>query len=149
MKHKAERSNIAHLVPLGMTHPVIFFDGVCNLCNAAVRFIIKHDKDAVFRLAALQSMTAAKLLGSMHINVVDTNSILLLEDGRVYTRSAAALRIARRLSGGWRLLYGFIVVPAFARDFVYKLIAQNRYKIWGKQDTCMMPSSDDNHRFLS
>lgn len=149
MKRKAHGPNIAHLVPLCMAQPVIFFDGVCNLCNAAVQFIIKHDKAAVFKLAALQSAAAAQLLQSLPIPGDTANSILLLEDGKLYARSTAALRIARHLRGSWKLLYVFILVPAFLRDAVYKLVARNRYRILGKQDSCMVPAPELQHRFLS
>lgn len=148
MKHKARCPNIGHLVHLRMAHPVIFFDGVCNLCNAAVQFILKHDKAAVFKLAALQSDAARQLLADQPVNAAASNSILLLEDGRVYSRSTAALRIAKRLSGAWRLLYVFIIVPAFFRDFLYDLVARNRYRVWGKQDSCMIPAPELQERFL-
>lgn len=149
MKHKAYRSNIAHLVPLCMAQPLIFFDGVCNLCNGAVRFILKHDKAAVFKFAALQNATATQLLVHVPLPSGANNSILLLEDGKIYTKSTAVLRIARRLAGGWKLLYVFMVVPAFLRDFVYDLIARNRYRIWGKQESCMIPSPELQQRFLT
>jgi predicted DCC family thiol-disulfide oxidoreductase YuxK len=149
MKRKVRSLNIAHLVPLCMAQPVIFFDGVCNLCNAAVQFIIKHDKAAVFKLAALQSAAATRLLVNLPGNEAAADSILLLENGKVYTRSTAALRIAKRLTGRWKLLYVLILVPRFIRDAVYKLVARNRYRIWGKQDNCMVPAPDLQERFLS
>lgn len=148
MKHKARRPNIGHLVHLRMAHPVIFFDGVCNLCNAAVQFILKHDKAAVFKLAALQSDAAIHLLANQPIDAIASDSILLLDDGKVYSRSTAALRIAKQLSGGWRLLYIFIIVPAFLRDFIYNLVARNRYRIWGKLESCMVPAPEQQKRFL-
>lgn len=148
MKHKARCPNIGHLVHLRMAHPVIFFDGICNLCNAAVQFILKHDKAAVFKLAALQSPAANRLLADHPIDAAASNSILLLEDGKLYTRSTAALRIAKRLDGAWRLLYIFIIVPAFVRDAIYNLVARNRYRIWGKQDSCMIPAPELQQRFL-
>ena len=148
MKHKASCPNIGHLVHLRMAHPVIFFDGVCNLCNAAVQFILKHDKAAVFKLAALQSDAASQLLADRPVDAAAFNSILLLEDGRIYSRSTAALRIAKRLSGAWRLLYVFIIVPTFIRDFLYDLVARNRYRVWGKQDSCMIPAPELQERFL-
>jgi predicted DCC family thiol-disulfide oxidoreductase YuxK len=149
MKRKAHSPNIEHLVPLCMAQPVIFFDGVCNLCNAAVQFIIKHDRAAVFKLAALQSAAATRLLVNLPANEAAADSILLLENGKLYTRSTAALRIAKRLTGGWKLLYVLIFVPRFIRDAVYKLVARNRYRIWGKQDNCMVPTPDVQERFLS
>lgn len=149
MKRKAHGLNIAHLVPLCMAQPVIFFDGVCNLCNAAVQFIIRHDKAAVFKLAALQSAAATRLLVNLPADEAAVDSILLLENGMVYSRSTAALRIAKRFTGGWKLLYVLIFVPKFIRDAVYKLVARNRYRIWGKQDNCMVPEPHLQERFLS
>ena len=149
MKRKAHGPNIAHLVPLCMAQPVIFFDGVCNLCNAAVQFIIKHDEAAVFKLAALQSAAASRLLVNLPSNETTADSILLLENGKLYTRSTAALRIAKHLNGRWKLLYILIYVPRFIRDAVYKLVAQNRYRIWGRQDSCMVPAPELQQRFLS
>lgn len=149
MKRKAHGLNIAHLVPLCMAQPVIFFDGVCNFCNAAVQFIIRHDKAAVFKLAALQSAAATRLLVNLPADEAAVDSILLLENGMVYSRSTAALRIAKRFTGGWKLLYVLIFVPKFIRDAVYKLVARNRYRIWGKQDNCMVPEPHLQERFLS
>jgi predicted DCC family thiol-disulfide oxidoreductase YuxK len=127
---------------------VILFDGVCNLCNGAVQFAIERDPTAIFRFASLQSDFGQSVLAQ---NVVDTeggDTIILLEDGKVYDRSTAALRIARRLSGGIQFLYVFIIVPKFIRDFVYKIIARNRYRWFGKQESCWMPTKELKARFL-
>lgn len=132
-----------------MEHPVIFFDGYCNLCNGAVQFIIKHDRRGVFRLAALQSDVAKAYLTQKQIGNIGTDSIVLLENGKVYTRSTAALRIARRLSGAWVALYAFILVPAVIRDYLYDLVAKNRYRVWGKGDSCMLPDANNKKRFLN
>ncbi len=131
-----------------MEHPVIFFDGICNLCNAAVQFILKHDQSDVFRLTALQGNAASILLAKYNISATETGSIVLLEDGRIYTKSTAALRIVRRLSGGWRLLYILIFVPSSIRDYIYGLVARNRYKLWGRRDTCMIPIPAWEQKFL-
>ncbi|NQX37218.1 Predicted thiol-disulfide oxidoreductase YuxK, DCC family [Pedobacter steynii] len=129
-------------------HGVIFFDGVCNLCNHSVQFIIKRDHKDYFRFAALQSDIATQKLSDFDFNAEDLKTIILLEGGKVYLRSTAALRIARQLSGGWSMWYGFIIIPAFIRDFVYKLIANNRYRIWGKTESCMVPSPELKAKFL-
>src|SRR6476620_9106632 len=123
-----------------MDNPVIIFDGVCNLCNSSVAFIIKHDPNAVFRFIPSQAGSVASVLTEKNDPAPD--SIILLENNRTYTRSTAALRIARRLSGPVKLLYGFIIVPAFIRNAVYDLIARNRYKWFGKKEQCMVPSPD-------
>lgn len=139
-------------------HGLIFFDGICNLCNHTVQFIINRDPQDYFRFAALQSEVAKEQLGlldtgakesrTVAANPQEFNTIILLENGKAYYRSTAALRIARRLSGLWPLLYGFIIIPAFIRDFFYQLISKSRYRIWGKQDSCMIPSPALKSKFL-
>lgn len=132
-----------------MTEPIILFDGVCNLCNASVQFVIRHDPQARFKFAALQSATAEKLLQNCAVDRASLDSVILVEDGHVYIESDAALRIARKLSGGWSLLAGFSIVPRPIRDAVYRLIARNRYRWFGKQESCMMPTPDLRARFLA
>lgn len=126
--------------------PVLFFDGMCNLCNASVQFIIRHDKKQQFLFAPLQSEAGTKAL--QHFAGNSPDSLILLQDGQYFTRSSAALRVARSLSGLWPLLYGLIIIPPFLRDAVYNLIARNRYKWFGRQNACMMPTKELNDRFL-
>lgn len=132
-----------------MTEPIILFDGVCNLCNASVQFVIRHDPQARFKFAALQSATAEKLLQNCSFDRSSLDSVILVEDGHVYIESDAALRIARKLGGGWSLLAGFSIVPRPIRDAVYRFIARNRYRWFGKQESCMMPTPDLRARFLA
>ena len=127
--------------------PVILFDGVCNLCNRAVNFVIRRDKKKKFMFAALQS-DAGRALREKYSLSPELNTILLIQGGRVYDRSGAALRIARYLSLPYPLLYGFIIVPPFIRNAVYIYIARNRYKWFGKKDACMVPGPAINDRFL-
>ncbi|MGM9479371.1 thiol-disulfide oxidoreductase DCC family protein [Pedobacter sp. GSP4] len=127
---------------------VIFFDGVCNLCNSSVQFVIKHDKNKRFSFAALQSQYAQQSLKPFRVSPGELNSIMLMENGKLYLRSSAALRIARHLNGFWPLLYGFIVVPKFIRDWVYGIIAKNRYKWWGKKESCWVPTPELKSKFL-
>ena len=127
---------------------IILFDGVCNLCNSSVQFIIKRDKKNQFLFASLQSRTGQEYLRKFNLPADTFNSFLLVEDDHYYTRSASALRIARSLSGGWPLLYAFIIVPRFIRDAVYNLIAKNRYKWFGKQEACRVPTPDLKKKFL-
>lgn len=131
-------------------HGMIFFDGVCNLCNHSVQFVIKRDQHDYFRFAALQTEAAKAQLTALNSvpHQAELNTIILLENGKVYDRSTAALRIARKLSGLWPLLYGFIIIPRFIRDFFYQLISKNRYRIWGKQESCMVPSAALKSKFL-
>jgi predicted DCC family thiol-disulfide oxidoreductase YuxK len=128
---------------------VVLFDGVCNLCNGSVNFIIDRDPTARFRFAALQSSQATELLARLgQAPQPEPQSVLLVEDGRLYERSTAALRIARRLRGGWKLLYAFIVVPRPLRDAVYGFIARNRYRWFGKSEACRVPTPELRARFL-
>jgi predicted DCC family thiol-disulfide oxidoreductase YuxK len=128
---------------------VILFDGVCNFCDGAVNFIIARDTDAYFKFAPLQSEIGEKLLAENGIDKTVTDSVVLIEDGKVYTYSTAALRVARKLSGAWSWMYAFIVVPKFIRDFFYKLFAKYRYKMFGKKDECMLPTPEIRSRFLA
>ena len=127
--------------------PVIFFDGVCNLCNASVQFVIEHDQENYFKFSALQGDYAKGVLPKFNVNPSSLNSTLLLEDGKLYTKSSSALRVAKKLKGIWPLLYGFIIFPKFIRDWVYDLVAKNRYKWWGKQETCWVPTPALKNKF--
>jgi predicted DCC family thiol-disulfide oxidoreductase YuxK len=128
---------------------VILFDGVCNLCNASVQLVIKNDPDAYFHFASLQSDAGIALQKKYNLPVMATpESLVLLEEDKVYQYSTAALRIARKLKSWHRFLYFFIIVPAFLRNAVYKFIARNRYRWWGKQDSCWLPTPDLKKRFL-
>ena len=127
---------------------VIFFDGLCNLCNGAVQFTIERDKQNQFRFASLQSAYAAEKLAPFSIAPENLDSFILLENGKVYLRSTAALRVAKKLNGFWPLLYAFIIVPPFIRNAVYDYIAKNRYKWFGKQQSCWVPTSELKNKFL-
>lgn len=127
---------------------IILFDGVCNLCNGAVQFIIKRDPNAYFRFAALQSETGQRLFKEAGLLSNQLDTIVLLEDGRAYMRSDAALRIARRLQQPWPLWYGARVLPRVLRDGLYNLIARYRYRLFGKQESCMIPTPALKARFL-
>jgi predicted DCC family thiol-disulfide oxidoreductase YuxK len=128
---------------------IILFDGVCNFCNGSVNFIIDRDPDAYFKFAPLQSEVGEKLLAENKIDKAVTDSVVLIEDGKVYTHSTAALRVARRLSGAWSWFYNFRFVPPFIRDFAYRLFAKNRYRLFGKQEACMLPTPEVRSRFLA
>ncbi len=136
------------LLPDTGTKSIILFDGVCNLCNGFVQFIIKHDRAAQFKFGMLQSEQAAKILAAYPLNNQTMNSVVLLENGKLFTKSTAALRIARKLDGGWRMCYAFIILPAFMRDAVYALIAKYRYSVFGKKASCMVPNADLKRRFI-
>ena len=128
---------------------IILFDGVCNFCNGSVNFIIERDTEKYFKFAPLQSEIGQKLLNEHGIDKTVTDSVVLIENNKVYTRTTAVLRIAKRLSGAWRFFYGFIIVPSFIRDVLYKLFAKNRYKTFGRQEACMVPTPEIRERFLA
>lgn len=128
---------------------IIFFDGVCNLCNSAVQFTIERDRRKVFKFASLQSKFSTKELAQFAIVPQNNNSVILLENGKVYQQSTAALMVAKKLSGFWPLLYGFIIVPSFIRDAVYRFIGKNRYKWFGKQESCWVPTAELEDRFYT
>lgn len=128
---------------------IVLFDGVCNFCNGSVNFVIEHDKAGYFKFAPLQSEIGEKLLAKHEIDKFDTDSVILVEDGKAYTHSTAALRIARRLDGIWSYGNLFIAVPKTIRDFFYKLFARHRYSLFGRQDTCMIPTPEVRARFLT
>lgn len=127
---------------------IILFDGVCNFCNGSVNFIIERDSKNYFKFAPLQSESAQELLDEHGINKAETDSVILIEDGKAYTYSTAALKVAQKLDGAWSWFYAFIIVPKPIRDFFYKLFAKYRYKLFGKQDACMMPTPEIRARFL-
>ena len=128
---------------------IILFDGVCNLCNGFVQFVIARDPAARFRFAALQSAAGASLLRDAGVSGSPLDSIVLVAGGRAYIRSAAALRILRGLRFPWPLAYVLIAVPPFIRDRVYDFIAARRYRWFGRREVCMVPTSDLRRRFLS
>jgi predicted DCC family thiol-disulfide oxidoreductase YuxK len=128
---------------------IVLFDGVCNFCNASVNFVIERDKAGYFKFAPLQSEIGEQLAAKHGIDKIETDSVIVVEDEKVYTHSSAALRIAKRLDGIWKLAYAFVIVPKPLRDLAYKLFAKNRYRLFGKQDACMLPTPDVRARFLS
>lgn len=112
---------------------IVLFDGVCNLCNSAIRFIIKRDKEKIFKLSPLQSSFSETLNQQFHFKQPLLNSIILIENNKVFYKSTAALRVVKKLSGPIKILYIFIIIPPFIRDAVYSVIAKNRYRWFGKR----------------
>ncbi|WP_221566947.1 thiol-disulfide oxidoreductase DCC family protein [Alkalihalobacillus sp. TS-13] len=126
---------------------VLLFDGECNLCNGIVQVVIKRDPKVQFKFAALQSETGQRLLEEY--NLPHTfDSFILIEDGKAYQKSSAALRVTRHLNGAWRIFTVFKIIPTPVRDVVYNFIARNRYKWFGKRESCMIPTPDIKSRFL-
>ena len=128
---------------------IILFDGVCNLCNSSVQFVIKHDKDKKFMFASLQSTAGQLLLKQFDLPLQDFNSFILIENEKIFLKSTAALMVAKQLKGAVKLLYGFIVVPPFIRNGAYNFIAKNRYIWFGKKDSCILPTPELKARFLN
>jgi predicted DCC family thiol-disulfide oxidoreductase YuxK len=127
---------------------IILFDGVCNLCNSSVQFIVRHDKKNQFLFSSLQSEAGQFYLKKCNLPQNTFNSFLLVDDDKIYTRSAGALRVLKYLESGWKLLYAFIIVPKFMRDGVYNFISKNRYKWFGKKDACWVPTPELKEKFL-
>jgi len=127
---------------------IILFDGVCNLCNNAITFVIKRDPKNRFMYAPLQSESGKKLANTHAIDTAQVDSIILVKEGRAYSKSSAALRIAQNLSGLWPLLTIFLIIPPFIRNWVYDYVAKNRYQWFGKKETCMIPTPELKGKFL-
>lgn len=128
---------------------IILFDGVCNLCQASVQFVIKRDPHNKFKFASLQSAYGQQVLQHQGFSTDRLTSFILVENGKVYRRSTAALRVAKQLPGAWPLLYAFIAVPPFVRNAVYDFIAANRYRWFGKQESCMLPTPELKAKFMA
>jgi predicted DCC family thiol-disulfide oxidoreductase YuxK len=130
------------------TGSIILFDGICNFCNASVNKIIEHDKKNVFKFAAIQSEAGKIILTEFSIDTSKTDSILLIENNTIFTKSTAVLKIAKQLSGLYKLSYAFIIIPPFIRNAIYDFIAKNRYKWFGKKESCMIPTKEVSGKFL-
>jgi predicted DCC family thiol-disulfide oxidoreductase YuxK len=122
---------------------------VCNFCNFCVDFIIKRDKKNLFKFAALQSSTGIELLKKYNLDSSSQDTFFLIADNKFYTKSTAALIVCKQLSGIIKILYTFIIVPGFIRDFIYDFIAKNRYKFFGKRKSCRIPTESEMNKFLS
>lgn len=131
-----------------MSHPVVLFDGVCNLCNGAVNFLIDRDPAATLRFAALQSPAGRTLLAERGMNPEAPDSVVLVDSEGVWTESDAALRIARCLGWPWRAGAALRAIPRIARDPAYRFIARNRYRWFGRQEACRIPTPELRDRFL-
>ena len=128
---------------------ILLFDGICNLCNNLVFFIIKRDPKSQFKFAALQSETGKLLLKKYILESNNLNTVVYIKGEKYFLKSTAILNIIKDLGGYWKLFYAFIIIPKFIRDFIYDLIAKSRYRIFGKKESCMIPSPDINKRFYS
>lgn len=137
------------MLDLAENKQLILFDGICNLCNSSVQYVIKNDKDNLFLFAPLQSETGKKILEKHNIDTSNTDSIILYtSQHKLYFKSSAALKIASKLKFPNNLLAVFLIVPVFIRDRVYNYIAKNRYKWYGKRNDCMIPTEKIKAKFL-
>jgi len=125
---------------------IVFFDGVCGLCNRFVDYVIVADRKNKYVFAPLQGHTFQKLVANQNLEFPD--SVVLYSDGKFITRSTAALLILKGLGGGYIFVCVFLIIPKFIRDFVYGFIAKNRYKWFGQKETCRLPSTEEGKRFL-
>jgi len=127
---------------------ILLFDGVCNLCNHIVQFTIKRDLKAKFKFATLQSENGQALLKKFDLPTDGFNTFVFINGNKYFLKSSAGLNVLKELGGVWKLFYAFIIFPKPLRDFIYNIIAKTRYRIFGKRDNCMIPTSDINQRFL-
>ena len=127
---------------------VVIFDGVCNLCVRSVKFIINHEADQLLRFTPLQSPAGARLLREYGFDPEDAKSFVLVADGKPYVKSDAAIRVARHLRGGWRLIGAIKIIPRPIRNWTYDVIARNRYRWFGRSEGCMVPTPELLSRFV-
>ncbi len=132
---------------MNSTHPIVLFDGVCNFCNGMVNFAIRNDRKAKLKFTPLQSDTAQQLKSQFNIPP-STDSVILVENGKVYTYARAAIRITKYLDWPVRMMYAFIIIPPFICQPFYKWVARNRYKWFGKKESCMIPTPEFRERFI-
>lgn len=128
--------------------PIILFDGVCNFCNSTVNFVLRQDKVNIFLFAPLQSEAGQKLLAQNKLPTQNFDSFVLIEDGKTYSSSSAALKVLQKLPWYWQWTQVFWIVPKPLRNWVYGFVAKNRYKWFGKKEQCMIPKQEWKHRFL-
>lgn len=129
-----------------MEKPILFFDGVCSLCNGFIDFIFKHDSKEKFLVASLQGSKALELLPKE--SVTELNTVILYKDGELFDKSTAVIMVLKELSFPWSLASFFIIIPASIRDFFYMRVSLNRYLIFGKKKTCRFPTPNERGRFL-
>jgi predicted DCC family thiol-disulfide oxidoreductase YuxK len=132
----------------GTKEPIVVFDGFCNLCTASVQLILRHEREPRFKFASMQSNAGGALLAAHGITAAEADTFVLIEGGHRYLRSDAALRVARHLSAPWSLARALVIIPRPIRDWVYRLIARNRYRWFGRRESCAVPSAEQRGRFL-
>ncbi len=131
-----------------MNKPILLFDGVCNVCNASVDFVLKNDKSKSIMFASLQSENGKELLEKYGLNSNELSTVVLIHKNHSYTKSSAVIQTAKIMGFPWNLSVIFFIIPKFIRDFLYTQFAANRYKWFGKKETCRMPTPEEKTRFL-
>lgn len=131
-----------------MNSHLIMFDGMCNFCNYWVNFIIDHDKQKYFKFNSLQSNIAQNFLKRKNLDLPKMDTIVLMMNEKVYFKSSAALQIAKKLNRFWKVVYILVIIPEPLRDLIYNFIARNRYKWFGRRESCRIPTEDESDRFL-
>ncbi len=134
---------------MSRSQSIVFFDGICNLCNASIDFIIKRDFKNQFLVGALQDDFSKEILSGHQVRQDYLDSLVLLDDDRIFYKSTAALKISRELSGLWPIFYPLIFLPKWIRDPIYDFIGKNRYRWFGKKNTCRIPTPEEKAKFLS
>lgn len=129
--------------------PLVLFDGVCNLCNASVQFIIEHDPEGKIMFCSLQSERGQAILTHLGMKTDDFDTFIFIEQGKAYTRSSGILKEVSYFAGWWRFLSIFSIIPKRIRDFFYNIVAQNRYRWFGKKESCWIPTPELKARFWS
>lgn len=137
-----------HIHEIRKTKSILLFDGLCNLCDHSVQFVIKRDHKNVFIFSSLQSKSAIEFIGSMHDEIQNIDSIVLITKNKIYTKSTAALKIAAELNGLWILMSVFFIIPKPIRDWIYDGIAKRRYQWFGKFDSCKIPNPQEINKFI-
>jgi predicted DCC family thiol-disulfide oxidoreductase YuxK len=128
---------------------LVIFDGVCNFCTKSIRFILRHEADNIIKFTPLQSLTGSKLMREFGVDPNNAETFIFVSDGRALTKSDAALALANHLRGGWRIVRVFRFLPRSVRDRAYGILARNRYRWFGRYDTCMVPSPEIRDRFIN
>jgi predicted DCC family thiol-disulfide oxidoreductase YuxK len=127
---------------------IILFDGICNFCNYWVNFALKNNKKKNLLFSPLQGIFAKNALHKFGLDTTSLTSVIFIKDDKIYTQSSAVFRISKELNWPWKILFAFIIIPKFIRDFIYNIFAKNRYKWYGKKETCRIPTKEERERFL-
>ncbi len=144
----ADQVHIEDLLNSSHKQPILLFDGVCNLCNQSVQLVLKKEKSPRYQFTSLQSEVGQVILSHFDFSTTHFDTILLLEDGKIFDRSSVPIKVSGNLKGLWPMLRIFWIIPKPLRDIVYNWISRNRYKWFGKKEVCMIPSPELERRFL-